>query len=353
MENTDALAPYMNSRICGMRSRLLPRAELENLLDLGDAARMADALLSGSYQQEMAEALTRFHGADAVEEAVTRNLVATFNTLFGLTQGRLRELTQIFLLRWDLVAVKSLLRARRHNLDEATASMGLMPGPSLTSALQKSFLAHDTMESLVGALASWRPAFCAVLEEALPEYQAENEVTPLEERLDREYFVSSVKLLRSADDVDAKILRTALQMEIDRINMRTIFQLKDPSLGLDELAERLLPYGLLHAGVLQNMAGARDAQHASELLAGTLYKEMADRFFMFAQTQRYSPLERLFESLIIRHLKRESRVHVMSIAVLMHYTWLKYNEVVNLRLIARGEASKLPRGRIREEVVYG
>ncbi|MBX7256279.1 MAG: V-type ATPase subunit [Candidatus Hydrogenedentes bacterium] len=352
MENTDALAPYMNSRICGMRSRLLPRAEFENLLDLGDAGRVADALLSGPYQQEMAEALTRYHGADAVEDAVTRNLVATFNTLYGLTQGYLRELTQIFLLRWDLIAVKSLLRARRHNLDEATASMGLMPGPSMTVAVQKSFLAHDSMESLIGALASWKPSLCGVLEEALPAYQAANEVTPLEERLDREYFVTSVKTLRAAEDDDAKILRTALQMEIDRINMRTIFQLKDPSLGADALAERLLPHGLLHASTLQNMATARDAQHAAELLSGTAYKEMADRFFMFVQTMRYSPLERLFDSLIIRHLKRESRVHVMSIAVLMHYTWLKYNEVVNLRLIARGEASKLPRGRIREEVVY-
>jgi len=352
MENTDALAPYMNSRICGMRSRLLPQAEFENLLDLGDAVRMADALLASPYQQEMAEALTRFHGADAVEEAVTRNLVATFNTLFGLTQGRLRELTQIFLTRWDLIAVKSLLRARRHGLDEATASIGLMPGPGMPVALQRSFLAHETLEALVGALASWKPALCAVLEEALPQYQATNDIAILEERLDREYFVSSVQALRSAEDDDAKILRTALQMEIDRINMRTIFQLKDPSMGVEALSERLVPHGLLRADTLQNMANARDAQHASELLGGTVYKEMSDRFFMFVTTLRFSPLERVFDSLLIRHLKRQSHIHVMSIAVLMHYTWLKYNEVVNLRLIARGVASKLPRGRIREEVVY-
>ncbi len=352
MENTDALAPYMNSRICGMRSRLLPRAEFENLLDLGDAARMADALLSGTYQQEMAEALTRYHGADAVEEAVTRNLVATFNTLFGLTQGRLRELTQVFLSRWDLIAVKSLLRARRHNLDAATASIGLMPGPSMTVALQKSFLDHETMESLIGALVAWKPGLCAVLEEALPAYQATNDVALLEERLDRDYFVTSVKELSAADDEDAKILRKALQMEIDRINMRTIFQLRDPGMSPEALAEQLLPHGLLRPGTLQSMANARDPQHAAELLSGTVYKELSDKFFMFIQTLRFSPLERLFDSLLIHHLKRESRVHVMSIAVLMHFTWLKYNEVVNLRLIARGEASKLPRSRIREEVVY-
>jgi vacuolar-type H+-ATPase subunit C/Vma6 len=44
--------------------------------------------------------------------------------------------------------------------------------------------------------------------------------------------------------------------------------------------------------------------------------------------------------------------HAMSFAVLMHYAWAKYNEVVNLRLIARGAAARLPLGKIREEMMH-
>jgi vacuolar-type H+-ATPase subunit C/Vma6 len=73
---------------------------------------------------------------------------------------------------------------------------------------------------------------------------------------------------------------------------------------------------------------------------------------MFVQSARFSPMDRMFDLILIRHLGREARNHFLSIATLMQYAWLKYNEAVNLRLIARGEANNLPRGRVREEMMY-
>jgi vacuolar-type H+-ATPase subunit C/Vma6 len=58
------------------------------------------------------------------------------------------------------------------------------------------------------------------------------------------------------------------------------------------------------------------------------------------------------ELAMLSKLKRGSVTEVLSIAVLMHFVWMKYNEVVNLRLIARAQARHLPSGRVREEVLF-
>lgn len=353
MESADVFAPYMNARVSGMRSKLFSKQHLEDLLNLYDVPKIIDDLMQSPYQQEMAEALTRYSGVDAIEEAVTRNLVNSWHTLSRMCAGPLQGLVDRFLMRWDLAGVKSLLRLRHHGLDVQTGIDMLAPGPNLTVPLIKSFAELGTMEELVAALAAWKPDLCASLVEALPEYrQQQNNLAVLEDALDRGYFVRSVTQLRAAEDEDSKMLRKLLRMEIDRINVRILLQLRDGHGSADQLAARLLPSGWLNEKLLREMAAARDAMHAMEFLAPTPYKELAEDLIAFVQAARFSPMDRHFDKLIIKHLRHEMHSHVMSFAAVMHYAWAKYNEVVNLRLIARGAAAKLPLGKIREETMH-
>ncbi|GMV93532.1 MAG: hypothetical protein AMXMBFR82_33100 [Candidatus Hydrogenedentota bacterium] len=350
MDRLETIAPYINSRVAGMRSRLLTQTKLEELIDVEGIDRLVDAMMATPYQEDLAEALTRFSGVDAIEEAVSRNLVKTFQKLRSLSSGAMQDIIDIFLLRWDLIAVKSLLRYRHHNIDTETTLAELQPGPSLTVPLLRSFAERNTMHELVTALAAWNPELCGSLLRAFPEYEAENSVSVLEEALDRAYFVETVKALES-DDEDTEILRTVLRMEIDRINIRLVFQLKD-GLSTEQLEQRLLPKGNLPARTVQALADARDAAAAIEILNTTIYKQLREMLFMFVQSARFSPMDRMFDLILIRHLRREAQIQFLSIATLMHFAWLKYNEAVNLRLIARGEANNLPRGRVREEMMY-
>jgi ATP synthase A1 C subunit len=353
MESVEAFSPYMNARVSGMRSKLFTKQHLEDLLNLYDVPKIVDDLLQSPYQQEMAEALTRAKGVDAIEEAVSRNLVNMQQALSRMSAGPLQDLTDRFLMRWDLAAVKALLRLRHHGLDAQAGISTLSPGPNLTVTLMKSFAERATMEELVTALVAWKPDLCGPLANALPEYrQQQNNLSVLEDALDRGYFVRNVSALRSREDEDSRILRKVLRMEIDRINLRILLQLREGHGSADQLAARLLPSGWLSEKLLREMAGARDAMHVMELLASTPYKELGEELYSFVQAARFSPMDRHFDKLIIKHLRHEMHAHAMSFAVLMHYAWSKYNEVVNLRLIARGAAANLPLGKIREETVH-
>jgi vacuolar-type H+-ATPase subunit C/Vma6 len=87
-----------------------------------------------------------------------------------------------------------------------------------------------------------------------------------------------------------------------------------------------------------------------EQLARTRYARLVEELYQLLQTNRFSPMERFFERLLMRNVRQSARNNVFGIGVMMDFVWLKYNEAINLRLIARGLAGNLPHGRVRDEL---
>lgn len=351
MAELDPFVLHFNARVHGMKRDLFASRAVDEFLEQGDLARFSDALLESPYRTEMAEALTRYQGADAVEEAVSRNLVATFQALLGRAHGEFRDLVRIFLARWDLLAVKSLLRCRHHGVDAGTAGSALIPGPRLTPPLIADFRELESMEALVRSLAGWNRELCGCLVKALPAYQESNDLSVLEEALDRAYFTGNASRLKAASDEDSQMLRGQLQAEIDRINLRTVFQHIETKGGLaGDLDAHFLSQGSLPRTLLRQMAGASDPASAMEQLARTRYSSLVEELYQLLQTGRFSPMERFFERVLMKNVRQSARNNVFGIGVMMDFAWMKYNEVVNLRLVARGLAGNLPKGRVRDEM---
>lgn len=346
-------AAHFNARIRGMKSRLFSREQFDNLLDLDDIALLMDVLLNSPYGPDLAEALAASQGVDAVEDAVSRNLARTFSTITGLTPPHFQDIAGRFLLRWDLAAVKTLIRLERrgHTEDESPAAF-LTPGPTLFGPALTELAKCSSMQELIRGLAWWRPDLATVLQRALPHYLESGDTVFLEETLDRHYYTGAVAELRDEPGLDAQLLQTILKMEIDRINVRSLVQLRYSGHEPQDRLERTLRGGSISQALLERMAAAPDAEHIMELLALTPYKELIEGLYGFLQTGRFSGIQRLFDQLLITRLRKMACRYVLSIAVLMSYAWLKYNEALNLRLIARGVVRHLPRGRVREGVIY-
>jgi vacuolar-type H+-ATPase subunit C/Vma6 len=224
--------------------------------------------------------------------------------------------------------------------------------------LLNEFAQRDSMDSLVAGLATWNRGVAQALTAALPMYHETNDLGVLEDALDRRYFVGMVRALESGGDdadeavEDAVFLRQYLRMEIDRINLRAVFQMRAQLQPDERAGSRLLPKGLLSAEFLQQLLDAASDEDAVAMLLQTPYREAEEALFQYTQRHQFAPLERLMELGMLEKLKRSGVTEVLAISVLMHYVWLKYNEVVNLRLIARAQARHLPSGRVREEVLF-
>lgn len=348
--NTDIV--YFNARISGKKSGLFSKSAVEDFLNQGDLQRMQDVLLESTYRKEMAEALTRHQGPEAIEEALSRNLAETYRGLVKQAQGDFSILIRLFLTRWDLDAVKSLLRCQHHNIDADAALHSLIPGPTMSLPLLHEFVQMDSMQELVQALAAANSMLCGCLRKALSTYEENNDLFVLEEALDRQYFVQTAKVLGESEDPDAAILREQLSAEIDRINIRLLMQAFQDGGDKELAAQRLLPEGTLSLGLLKSMLDATDAAAAMEQLANTRYQALMEELFQFLQTGRFSPIERYFERVLMQRLYRMALQAPFGIGVAMNYVWLKYNEVINLRLIAHGLSGNVPEGRVREELYF-
>jgi vacuolar-type H+-ATPase subunit C/Vma6 len=352
MADLDNSVVYFNTRVAGMRGQLFPASEVLAMLDQGDLTQMTDQLLESEYRQEMAEALARYTAADAIEDAVSRNLGATFQVLQSRAQGDYRELVRFFLARWDLTAAKSLLRLRHHGLTADGSTLPLVVGPTLSQAALHEMAGLESMEALVAALVSWNPSLGAPLRRALPAYRESNDLAQLEEALDRAYYVAGLKRFQGSTDPNVVTLREQLASEIDRINLRLVFQSIGSKSGGGELESRLLPGGWLGRSVLVAMLNTGDVSGAVGLLGSTRYSSLVDELFQVLQTGRFSPIERMLDRLLMRQMRRFARRDGFGIGVLMDYVWQKYNECINLRLVARGLAGNLPVGRVRDELHF-
>lgn len=352
MAKVNIEAAYISARVRGMKSHLLDTNDLDSLMESAGCDAMADLLLTTPYELEMAEAMTRYRGADAVEEGATRNLVNTFSKLRRMCKGELEELVGIFVSRWDLVGVKSLLRNRHHGLDAETGEASLLPSPSLSPALMNDLASRDSVEALVRGLAAWNSSLCRPLEDALAEYHESGNLRVLEDALDRSYFVSNARRLENNRAADAQFVRGVLRMEIDRMNLRRLFEPRAAEVDAEDILHELLPNGALAPDTLRAIASANSPERAAEQLEHTAYRGLGDALAAFAKTGRFAQLERAFDRVILDKLTRTSQQNSMSIAVLMRYSWLKYNEVMNIRMISRGTAVQLPKSRIQEGMLY-
>lgn len=364
LQSTEAQyqSTYVSARVRGMKSRLFSRERLEDCLAQSDIRLIIDLLLQSPYAHEMAESLARFSSVDAVEDALSRNLSRTFRHLLRLTKGHLERRTSLFLMHWDLVAVKALIR-RRHRPSASAEEVFTPTGANLSPEQFDRLSKEPTMERLIGQLVAWAPEICSPLLSAFREYRDTEKLAALEEALDHAYYVRLAERFRSSSDPSDQQFARMLSMYIDLINLRTLLREKRRyEQGFPEgvaydthcrgLQRRLLPCGTIDGTRLRRLAWTQDVATALELLAPTPYHALIDGLYQFVQSGRFSPLERILHGLIIADLKETARADGTGFAVLMHYCWLKFNEILNLRMIVRGRAAGLPVGRIQEELLY-
>ena len=197
MAYPETFAAYYNARVRAMKSTLFAPSRLGDLLERGGLEELIEVLLNSPYEHEMAEALATHKGADAVEDAVSRSLVTSLRKLLRLADESFKRPAALFLLRWDLAAVKSLLRVRHLELTAEEGASALCPGPTLTVPLLRNLAGRESMPDVVAGLVAWNPELCACLPPELPAYRRIHSVAVFEEALDRRYFVETVEALRT------------------------------------------------------------------------------------------------------------------------------------------------------------
>ncbi|MGH2453427.1 MAG: V-type ATPase subunit [bacterium] len=340
--------PYINARVRAMRSRLLDAARMDDLLGAPTFEAFVHALGSTPYGREMTEAFTRYRGLEAVDEALARNFFNTTTKILSFADGKPRELIAAFLLRWDLANVRAVLRGKHTGRSVEEIMPSILPAGTLGEVALRDLAGQPDVGAVAGALEAMGHPLGPAIAAALAGYQADQDLLRLELSLDRVYAEHVLAAARGTGH-NEEVLRRTVQAEIDAANVKAALKLARLEEGLDEGARRrfFVPAGgLVDEKLFLDLSARETLEHAWERLR-------IRGFPAEAVPADLPEFERSLDLLLAREAARRYLGDPLGLDVVVGYLALKYNEVVNLRLIARSTALGIPREVVRKEMVHG
>ena len=346
---------YLNARIRGMSTTLLTPEFYERILHASTAESLVDALLASAYAADVQRALAAHGGAvdpDAVESALCENVRAAFTKILGMAPPEPRRLIALQLNRWDVANVMALLRGKLCGAGPRELFAAVLPIGELNETQLGELSAEADVASLADALPTWKHAFAFALRRAIRECSEQDDLAALENALYRGWFQWALAQLTAEDPRHAPV-RESLRRQIDLVNVLISLELirdREGS-GAREGIEPI-PGGKLPWGALSELGACDTLVSGFEMLSSTYFGPGIERGILsYGQAQSLAVMERFLESVVIAHGCRLFRLDMLSAAVPIGFLWRKYNELVNLRLLARGIRYRMPANAMREGMV--
>jgi V/A-type H+-transporting ATPase subunit C len=344
---------YLNARIRGMKSRLLDRETLERLVLKPDFDSVMTELERTSYREEIEKASVRFSGITRLETALRQDFTRAFRKILSYIRGEDAETyIRILLSRWDVQNVKTILRGKNIHAPATEILDCLVPAGELDDATLAELVKQPDVKSVIDLMATWRIPFARPLTLSFKEYLDRRDMSVLEYALDKFSFEHAMKAVKG-ETYDDLIMRQILTTEVDVTNVKTVFKLVRDRVPAEDADQFLLKGGIsLDREKLRSMVRAGTLSGAVKLLVGTPFEFLGKvPEEVFAQ-EKISVLEKELDRYMIKRGVAMFFKDPLSIAMAVGYLWAKYNEVTNLRIIARCRLAEIPEKELRGELLH-
>ncbi|NYF16576.1 vacuolar-type H+-ATPase subunit C/Vma6 [Microbacterium sp. AK009] len=343
---------YGNTRLRARRPDLLDAAAYEAMIDR-DLDGLLGALSTTPYAADLDQAVTRYHGARRVHEAVRRHLGRTLEEMRSFYSGRARLLVDILLSRWDLQNTLVVIRAESVRTKPDDALAHVVPLGAFSDAVAREVARQHELSGAIQLLVRWQlpdPETAAALRSALAVYERVGDLAELEQRVTASWTArTSAELLRLGRDAAA--LLSHVQRDIDERNVTVALRLRTDD-ELDEgLASHFLPGGVIAAASLE--AAVRGMENGA--VAGALTRLRPEWERALKRWAASGDLVQLQYDLDVVRVEAATKHFAfgdpLGIGIPVAYTVAKETEARNIRLIAEGTARGLDRDRVRSRLL--
>ncbi len=344
---------YMNARIRGMKSRLLGRHALDDLMRKPDVGSLISELEKTPYKEDIEASSLKYNGIYCIEYALRLNFTRTFNKILAFIGDPCAErYIKIFLRQWDVQNIKAILRGK--NIHAATEEIFecLLPVGDLDEVTLAEMIKQPDVKAVIDLMATWRIGYVKPLAAHLGEYLQERDLIVLENALDAYYYGQALDMLKG-DSYDERLIKKLLATQIDVINLKTALRMIRDKIETEEAKKFLLKGGRrLSIVTLTSLMNTKSIEGAIKLLEPTPYSFLADVPEEYVKKEMISVLEKRLDRYLIQAGSSAYAGDPLSIAIAIGYFWLKYNEITNIRIISRCKTVDMPEERVREELIY-
>jgi V/A-type H+-transporting ATPase subunit C len=343
---------YCNARVRGMRSRLVGRVYLDQLMDCSDLRGIVQMLMQTEYGPDLEVTLLHGHTFAAVDEALKINMVRSFEKILGFVNGEAHFLVSTLFGKWDLFNIKTIIRGKHMHLAPEEIIESLLAAGQLSAVDLRALAGVEDVRAVVDTLNTWGLPFAKPLREAMSDYVKTRDLSVLELAMDRYYSDWAAKRLKSRRQ-NYRIARTALGVQTDATNLLTVFRLLKADIEEMDVAEFFLPGGsVITDKVFRSLAAMSDIDEVLDALKKTPYgKPLEEAAMLYLDTGSIATLERVLEDYVLRRTLAASHGDPLGAGVIISYLWAKQNEVTNLRIIVKGNSVGMPPERVRRELI--
>ena len=269
---------YGNARLRAMKSRLLPRRELDVLVETGSPQGLIVALTKTAYRKPVEAALARTSGMDCIAEALRYDLINTLGKVKIFFNEQAGDVVTIVLRTYDIHNLKAILRGLSKQAATGEILSTLLPIGELKDHVLAELASSPSPRAAIDVLASQGFLFAHPLFKLRAEHPGAG-IPDMELALDRWFYQEVYQYLQSNPRAGS-VLLSAMQLEADLTNLLTVLRFAHAPeerkflrewLHTDELDRLFVGPGKLQFTLLTH-AGSQDTVNAAvEILAKTPY----------------------------------------------------------------------------------
>ncbi|MCD6198525.1 MAG: V-type ATPase subunit [Deltaproteobacteria bacterium] len=292
---------YPNAKVRALRSRRLTAQDRHFLLEARDFSSFLAYLATTSYGPVLPDLEDGVSDPGILERRLARSLMEDYAKVARSLRGkRQQELVLALFSRFEAENLKVLLRAMFSGLEKQAVSHLLYPLGKLSALPWDDLWACNNPAEIADLLI--RNPFGQALRHAIPQYNVQGRLFPLEMALDLSCFQrlrQAIFGLRSRSD--RKAAKRILGPYVDILNISWVIRLKiHYGLSHEEIVNYSLPGGdLLTLSHLHRLARAEDISSFLEQMPRSLQKEVQevhewDDFHLHLETWFLRLLARFF-----------------------------------------------------------
>jgi V/A-type H+-transporting ATPase subunit C len=336
-----------------MKSRLLAPPVFESLILKPDVESIIAELENTPYKQEIEKATVQYSGIKCIEVALRKDFANTFRKILGfMKEGESETYIKILLSRWDIQNIKTILRGKNIHMTSAEIVECLVPAGQLDDTTLIELIKQPDVKAVIDLLATWGIEYAKPLTRNFKEYSEKRDLTVLEYAIDKFYYENALEKL-GEDSYDDRIILEMITMEIDVTNIKNVLKMIRDKIEIEEAETFLIKGGImLDIEKLLTMLRSGTLEGAIKVLDATPYKFLSELPADVFKTEKVSVFEKELEKYLIKRGISRFLGDPLSIAVAVGYVWAKYNEITNIRIIARCKTADITEKEIREDLIY-
>ncbi len=313
---------YLSTRVAILRSRLMPEAEIEALIE-----------------EPLHEGISRRLGTDLsdpaldtaqIERALMRSLLDDLAVLLRPLRGGARALFIFWARRFELFNLKALIRGKLQGLPEAEIERHLQDMPAFTVLQHDKLLRAENVTELLRQIEAG--PYGDIARQARNVLEEKQDTMAVEAAIDQRYYDGLISRVQRLEKTDLDAMHKLLGNQADHLNLSWLLRYRFAyNLSPSETYYYLIRHGYrLHRELLLRLVELPEQAQVVEALPESLREAIAEAGDPFE-------IERRLEKMVM-HRAGATMVRSSSvIARAFAYLLLRESELNRLRAIILGK----------------